>query len=157
MRGVVEVHQIFIRCVILFFLGAVQHGLLLFEPTIAGTGWIVSCFRWLATSCSQRRPWRLAVSASTVIPIGAQASHWWDVKLLRVYCTIRSTLRFSLCPEGATIGERKPILPGTATAKDGTGADRSDMRRCRTTVFILSPGTTNAGQSGTLWQVSSVS
>ena len=25
-----------------------------------GRAWIVSCFRWLATSCSQRRPWRLA-------------------------------------------------------------------------------------------------
>lgn len=29
-----------------------QRGLLFFDPTIAGTVWIVSCFRWLATSCT---------------------------------------------------------------------------------------------------------
>lgn len=73
MQGVfVEVHQIFIKMhVILFFLRRqCQHGLLLFEPAIAGTG--LDCFMLSLVSdiVQPGRPWRLAVSTSTVIPIG---------------------------------------------------------------------------------------
>ena len=73
MQGVfVEVHQIFIKMhVILFFLRRqCQHGLLLFEPAIAGTG--LDCFMLSLVSdiVQPGRPWRLAVSTSTVISIG---------------------------------------------------------------------------------------
>ncbi|AJJ78950.1 hypothetical protein CH58_111 [Yersinia pestis Antiqua] len=51
------------------------------------------------------------------------------MKTVTVYCTIRSTLPLGLCPEGATQSGREAQSPcRTATAKDGTGADRSDMR-----------------------------
>ncbi|PVU32011.1 hypothetical protein A8M59_21450 [Yersinia pestis] len=57
MQGVfVEVHQIFIKMhVILFFLRRqCQHGLLLFEPAIAGTG--LDCFMLSLVSDIVQRP-----------------------------------------------------------------------------------------------------
>ena len=138
-----------------------QHGLLLFEPAIAGTGWIVSCFRWLATSCSQRRPWRLAVSTSTVIPIGRRRVIEWDVKLLRVYCTIRSTLPLVCCPEGrhsrgeahllAELPQRRmePVLTGLICVT----LQEPQFSYCHTTLRAAHPKKRNALR----WQISSVS
>ncbi|AJK12033.1 hypothetical protein CH60_2472 [Yersinia pestis str. Pestoides B] len=73
MQGVfVEVHQIFIKMhVILFFLRRqCQHGLLLFEPAIAGTG--LDCFMLSLVSDIVQPAQTVAVgcSTSTVIPIG---------------------------------------------------------------------------------------
>ncbi|AJJ82152.1 hypothetical protein CH56_2904 [Yersinia pestis Angola] len=73
MQGVfVEVHQIFIKMhVILFFLRRqCQHGLLLFEPAIAGTG--LDCFMLSLVSdiVQPAQTVAVGVSPSTVIPIG---------------------------------------------------------------------------------------
>lgn len=78
MQGVfVEVHQIFTRMlVILFFLRRqCQHGLLLFEPAIAGTG--LDCFMLSLVSDIVQPAQTVAVGCFNIDsdPHRAQASH----------------------------------------------------------------------------------
>ncbi len=111
----------------LFLRRQCQHGLLLFEPAIAGTAWIVSCFRWLATSCSQRRPWGWLFQHRQWSPSGAGES-LVGVKTVTGVLHHPFHLTFSLCLKGRHSRGEKPISLPNCHSEDGTGADRSDMR-----------------------------
>ncbi len=130
MQGVlVEVHQIFIKMhVIIFLRGSASMDCCSSSQRSQGRAWIVLRFRWLATSCSQRRPWRLAVSTSTVIPIGRRRV---ISGCKNCYGCINHPfhLTFSLCPEGATqSGREAHLLAELPQRKDGTVLTGLDMR-----------------------------